>query len=377
MRFAFVFFAEAYQIYHGAAAAFALMKREGVSVDFFHNMPASEHHFQRLAAAHGLPHLKSTLLSRSRWTAFVQSLHIFGWEKTPILRQNEAMLRAYDAVVVMEDGASILFSGEEEGQRPARILIMHGAGDRDVPSFQRRRAFDLMLTLGPKLAEKLLALGHAREGHVAAPGYIKFDSSRLFRDGARQLFPEDRPIILYNPHKNPKLSSWRRFIQPLLSGVAEQRDFNLIVAPHVKMFARSFAWQKRRWQRLSRDNILIDTGSDRSVDNSYTEAADIYVGDISSQVYEFLSRPRPCVFLNAHGVKWQDDINFLFWQLGDVVDDPKNLMAAIRAAPARHHLYIEKQKQFAARSLGDTSLGAAERAADTIMHYMRHGKVSL
>lgn len=377
MRFAFLFFAESYQIYHGAAAAFALMKREGVSVDIFHNMADSAHHFQRLAEAHGMPHVSSIPLSRSRWTRFVQSLRVFGWEKTPILRQNEAMLREYDAVVVMEDGASILFAGEAEDQRPARMLIMHGAGDRDVPSFKRRRDFDLTFTLGPKLADKLISLGHAREGHVAAPGYIKFDSSRLFRDGARQLFPEERPIILYNPHKNPKLGSWGRFIEPMLRQFSDQQDYNLIIAPHVKMFTRKFGWQKRRWQRRSLAHIFIDTGSDRSVDNSYTEAADIYVGDVSSQVYEFLSKPRPCLFLNARGVKWQDDPNFLFWQLGDVVDDPKDLMAAIRAAPARHHLYIEKQREFAARSLGDISPGAAERAADKMLEYLQNGRVAL
>ena len=124
-------------------------------------------------------------------------------------------------------------------------------------------------------------------------------------------------------------------------------------------------------------DILIDPGSDRSVDNSYTDAADIYVGDVSSQVYEFLARPRPCVFLNAAGIDWRDDRHFLFWHLGDVVDDPADLMAAIRAAPSRHHLYIDRQRELAAQSLGDTSPGAAARAASLILDYLVKGRVPL
>src|SRR3546814_2965461 len=46
----------------------------------------------------------------------------------------------------------------------------------------------------------------------------------------------------------------------------------------------------------------IDLGSERSIDMSYTGSADLYLGDVSSQVAEYLYRPRPCVFLNAQGV---------------------------------------------------------------------------
>ncbi len=47
---------------------------------------------------------------------------------------------------------------------------------------------------------------------------------------------------------------------------------------------------------------------------SYTTAADIYLGDVSSQVYEFLYEPRPCLFLNSHEFAWKSDPNFAHWK---------------------------------------------------------------
>src|SRR3546814_17702316 len=63
-------------------------------------------------------------------------------------------------------------------------------------------------------------------------------------------------------------------------------------------------------------HMHIDLGSERSIDMSYTGSADLYLGDVSSQVAEYLYRPRPCVFLNAQGVDWQEDPNYRFWSLG-------------------------------------------------------------
>jgi CDP-glycerol glycerophosphotransferase (TagB/SpsB family) len=157
----------------------------------------------------------------------------------------------------------------------------------------------------------------------------------------------------------------------MLAGFADANDLNLIVAPHVKMFRRHDGKVRDGWRARRTANVLIDPGSDQSVDTSYAAIADIYVGDVSSQVYEFLVRPRPCVFLNAHAIDWRDDPSFVHWQLGDVIDDPSALMAAIRAAPGRHHLYRARQEALAAATLGDRSPGAARRAADAVASFLQ------
>ena len=109
------------------------------------------------------------------------------------------------------------------------------------------------------------------------------------------------------------------------------------------------------------------------MDSSYVSAASIYVGDVSSQVYEFIATPRPCVFLNAHHVDWRNDPNYVHWHLGDVVDDPSQLMSVIAAASERHSLYRERQEDLASATLGDRSGSPSQRAADAVLRFLRRG----
>ncbi|ATW04205.1 hypothetical protein CHN51_12190 [Sphingorhabdus sp. YGSMI21] len=140
------------------------------------------------------------------------------------------------------------------------------------------------------------------------------------------------------------------------------------------MFRRRSASARQRWENRSTDSILIDTCSDRLLDNSYTVAADIYIGDVSSQVYEFTARPRPCVFLNFNKIDWRDNPNYLFWQMGEVIEDPAEIFAAVARARDLHPQYIEIQKKLTSDALGDDIRDGAEYAADAIVDYYRHGR---
>ena len=77
----------------------------------------------------------------------------------------------------------------------------------------------------------------------------------------------------------------------------------------------------------------------------YTDLADIYLGDVSSQVYEFLVRPRPCVFVDAHGFDWLRDPNFAHWAAGPVVHDMDELGRSILAAAADHELVYRRDQE--------------------------------
>jgi CDP-glycerol glycerophosphotransferase (TagB/SpsB family) len=200
---------------------------------------------------------------------------------------------------------------------------------------------------------------------------VKLETGAKLADAEPALFKQRRPTVLYNPHFDPHLTSWTRFIEPLLKAFSAQDEFNLIVAPHVKLFRFASPRKKGRWRSRSQADILVDPGSDRSVDTTYLWSSDIYVGDASSQVYEFLSRPRPCVFLNAHGVEWRDDPNYTHWHLGDVVDDVSQLMDTIRAAPARHHLYLERQQAARRDTFADMGERPSVAAAEAIMTFLR------
>lgn len=369
MRIAFLYIAEAYQCYHGAAIAHELARRTSWTVVNYYNDPDTPHHLARIAQAWGGPPIEDRPLRKSPLTRFLQRrLKRLGMFKDLVLRDNIAELNGFDAVFAVENTvASLRRLG---ATRPRLIYSPHGFGDRARGFIPRISTFDLVLLAGPKTAARMLDAGLVREGGFALTGSVKLDTAERIARTSSLPFAAAQTTVLYNAHKEPKLTSWYRFIEPILAGFAADRSMNLIVAPHVKLFRRRSEALRDRWRARSTGNVLIDPGSDRSVDMSYAAASDIYVGDVSSQVYEFLAMPRPCVFLNAPGLDWRDDPSFAHWHLGDVVDDPADLMDAIRAAPARHVLYRARQEAMAAASLGDTSPGAASRAAEAVIAFM-------
>jgi hypothetical protein len=99
---------------------------------------------------------------------------------------------------------------------------------------------------------------------------------------------------------------------------------------------------------------------------TYTMAADVYVGDVSSQVYEFIYQPRPCVFLNATGMDQTGNPDFAFWRFGEVVSEPAAIGPAITRALAGHGEFAEAQRSGALAALGPRDTNPAARAAHII-----------
>src|SRR5205823_4898718 len=135
------------------------------------------------------------------------------------------------------------------------------------------------------------------------------------------------PTVLYNPHFDPSVGSWPGMGRAVIDRLAGSDDFNLVVAPHVRLFEHAAATARAPVESLAQPGrVRVDLGSLASSDMTYTGQADIYLGDVSSQVYEFIARPRPCVFLNPHRVAWRDDPNYLFWRMGEVIEDLDDLL---------------------------------------------------
>lgn len=281
-------------------------------------------------------------------------------------------LRQFDAIVIPERSTTILRPLLPRRTRLA--FTPHGAGDRAVMLDRRDRHFDFVLVAGQKSERRLLEAGLIRPGRYAVNGYVKLDLLRRLAPRARPLFRNGRPVVLYAPHFRPELSSWERHGLAVVEAFRAQSEFNLVVAPHVRLFHDAPAALRRALEALAvEDHILVDLGSDRLFDMTYTLAADYYVGDVSSQVYEFIARPRPCVFLNSHRVAWQGDPNYRFWKLGDVVDHPDALLPALRAARTRHAGYVAEQRAALAESVGGDPAGAARRGAQALAQFLADG----
>lgn len=298
--------------------------------------------------------------------------------KLLIYRDNLDFFRSFDAVVVSEK-TTLLLKTRYGLDNLKLIHTRHGAGDRAIGFNPESAGFDLVLVAGPKIRDRLIADAGLRPEQLAMVGYSKFDLCAKNRFADHFPAPE-RPVVIYNPHPSPRLSSWFRDGAKVLAAFRSQDRYNLIFAPHMMLFERkwvvtvdppSLARVVPPGPEYAREpRIHIDTGSAASSDMSYTNRADIYLGDVSSQVYEFLREPRPCLFLNSHGVDWRDDPNYLHWQAGPVLESAEGLLDQIDAAVAARNDYAAAQEALIAATFSLTERPSAERAADAITDFL-------
>lgn len=270
---------------------------------------------------------------------------------------NYGTIRRYPTIVTTETTSSVLY--RLPGFHSRIIHLKHGAGDREGGYNPKHARFDLTLVNGPKDKQRLLARGLASDSNCLVVGYAKFE---LIRPPA-PLFADERPIALYNPHFDEHLSSWKHALQ-IIRALEAVPEWNFVVAPHVKL---------KGGPRVTScaSNVLIDTGSVRSIDMTYTEAADVYIGDISSQVYEFVRRPRPCIFLNLDRIDWRSNENYTHWKLGQVIDSLDELPPALERARAVQPQFEPLQQELARWSLDPSPEPASERQARAILDFAR------
>lgn len=375
MRICFPYLAQAHQVLHSLPIAAAIAERHRrvevhvaavsrMQLDFarrlverhapdakiaFDLLPLAPGDGLRLRASFGKTHFKQYTLLRNR-----------------------RYFSGFDAVVTPERTSLFL---RRMGVPTRLIWTRHGAGDREIGFAADVRGFDFVLMAGRKIEQRLLADGLIRPGHYLSGVYAKFDWAQGVP--REPLFANGRRTVLYNPHFRSALSSWPRFGREVLDRFAESRGYNLIFAPHVRLFDPPRDADYRALSAYSGlSHLRLDLGSESSIDMSYTQAADLYLGDVSSQVAEFLSRPRPCAFLDAHNTAWQGDPNYLFWELGPVLNSTLALETRLDEAFETQARYAAAQRRYVEETFGlepgpdGAPAPSAPRGADAIVRFL-------
>jgi CDP-glycerol glycerophosphotransferase (TagB/SpsB family) len=269
---------------------------------------------------------------------------------------------------------------------PKFAYIPHGSGDRNVAVHPALKDFDLCLVSGQKVVDQLVEAEVTTAAKCRVIGYAKFDILRGREP--EKFFDNDRPTFLYNPHFDPFMSSWFDHGPAILQYFYDRPDqYNLIFAPHVMLFVKAvhisleYKITRRRPnvdpKFKAAPNIRIDTESERLFDMSYTLSADAYIGDVSSQIYEFLIRPRPCFFVDVHsggsgGVSVATESSetpaYDFWRNGPVVTSAQALAEILPDFAAIGERFRDIQVDRMAYT-ADTSdpRPASERGAAAIM----------
>jgi len=285
--------------------------------------------------------------------------------KLAFLMCNLKHWKVLDAIITVERTSTILRYILKN--LPPFIHIPHGAGDRAKSYDARIRHFDHVLVAGDKDKKRMLELGLVAPETCHVTGYMKPFVVRKISPPPTSLFDNSNPVVLYCPHFSKELSSWSEFGKPLLDAFSKQKDFNFIFAPHVRLFSGESHATRAYFEAFDgRDNIHIDLGSARSNDMSYTRAADIYVGDVSSQVYEFLSEPKPCVFVAHEGTQWKGNPDYAHWQYGPVRHSVTEVLQAISEAQDTLPRYAEAQAKGCRAAKGDPAWNPIERAAQVV-----------
>ncbi len=291
--------------------------------------------------------------------------------KLMVYGDNLDFFRSLDVLVVAEK-TSLILKSRYRLDKLRIVHTRHGAGDRAIGFDKSSAGFDHVLVSGAKIRDRLTTEAKVDPGRISVVGYPKFDLAPT--DHVHPLVNDGRPVVLYNPHPAPHLSSWFAQGRKVLDWFVEHDDYHLIFAPHVMLFERPFVATIDRLridrpghisQRYLRaPNIHFDLGSRASTTMAYTDRADIYLGDASSQVYEFLRRPRPCVFLNTQRHAWRDDVNFTHWRAGPVIERADQLGEALLTARKDHQdIYRPVQTALFEHSFDLTQEPSAQRAA--------------
>lgn len=284
-----------------------------------------------------------------------------------IIRRSSRLLRQADGVVTTSHGTPGLF--RKHGITGPKIIYQyHGCGDRKYGFEAALGEMDLMLLPGAYHRKRLAEEGTVDPERTRIVGWPKFDITSGEVD---RPFGNARPTVLYCPHWDPVLSSYRDFAGDIISHFAGNDGFNLIFAPH--MLVKH--WRVHHGYRIhspvkDHSNVLIDYGSIKGTDGTYLRQADIYAGDVSSMVYEFIAmKPRPCIFLNAHGVSWRNNPDYRFWEYGPVAGDMDEFRKALSSTDSMDG-YLELQRRRIPEYFHLTDTPSSKRAAIAIHEFM-------
>ncbi len=357
-----------HQLPHFLPVAFELDRRKEVKVRFFTLDQKGADAVNRLASRLGYPRPSTSIL---KLPAPIQWLI----ERTPLRKAEKVLrlvywsqkLRNADALLSAERTSTIL--KRLPGRCPFFMHIPHGAGDRAIGFERRIKLFDEVLTLGRKDRQRMIDEGLVAQEHCHVVGPLKL-ASFTSAQKKTSLFGNGRPIILYNPHFHPVLGTFEDMAERFLQWATSQNDYNLVIAPHVRLAENWSSEKVANWTKRSiSDKVIVDMGSSRSSDMTYTNASSIYCGDVSSQIYEFIARPRPCFFVDSNSIDWQSDPNFAMWHFGPTFDVDADIGAAIAEAVSTHSDYVERQRDAAISALegidcADDGVIAASRIID-------------
>lgn len=339
----FVYFDDIHHIHHFIGVAAELCKNPNVHVDII-TYQANHKYFYSLIKLLDITDISVVKLTTNKYRRIIDLVRA---NKRPsplfLTKHNIKTILDYDAVVFTD-----YISCSIPNKRNTKfIYLSHGSGDRAYGyNIFKLKMFDLLLLAGNKIVDRIKSIDSTVNNYKII-GYPKFDVA-LKEINQTKLFNNQNKTVLYNPHNKKHLSSWYKDGKTILDFFLNNPTYNLIFAPHINLFNHKKYLDKNSFDTkyYHAANIHIDLGSERCSNMYYTFNADIYLGDVSSQVYEFLYNKKPCIFMNSHCAKWVGDENYAHWNLGKVIESPEQLKVTLDSINTLQKEYLKTQEDF-------------------------------
>ena len=214
---------------------------------------------------------------------------------------------------------------------PFLFYLYHGMGTRAYGFEESQGEFDYLLIPGKYYKDRLISEGVCKKEQLALVGHPKFDWLNNKTSKNNKLFNNNNPIFYYNPHWELEISSFIKWRNIILEFFKKNIQYNLIFSPHPLIKHNAYNKNYSINHNLEdAENIIIDFESEKLLDETYIKNADVYIGDVSRMaVYWVIKRPRPCIFINAHGINWANDESYIIWNFGIVIEKQKYLAETI------------------------------------------------
>lgn len=369
-RIGFIFLDEIHHIYHFISIAIELSKKNNVSILTF----PGKHTFLREELKRlGGEKVKIEELSTNAFRAFTDKIKK---RRTPRVgfwmnKNKKHLLKDFDALVFSIHIHEKLLKAKKGKFFPKFITMQHGTSGSAYSYNPKELDYDMQLIFGQFQYDhykKLDLLGN----HPVLVGYPKLDAVDIH--SKKSFFQTKKPTVLYAPHFSRKYTSYHKFGLEVLDYFFKQKTYNLIFAPHFQLNKKNSEAISETFPKkyMECPHIHVDFGSSNSVDMTYTKSVDIFLGDISSQVFEFMIWPRPCIFLNAHDFQYENNANFRFWQCGPVLDSIDQLDQALKNSGTDFKIYRPIQEKITDENYYRPEDGktASQRSAEAIESFL-------
>ena len=99
--------------------------------------------------------------------------------------------------------------------------------------------------------------------------------------------------------------------------------------------------------------------------------ADIYLGDVSSSVYEWLYFNKPIIFYNSHNIDWKNDPYYKFWEMGYVVNNTDDLISSIDKALNQPDPFLKVRTEMRDYTFGKIDGKASLRTAQKLYKFLK------